>query len=102
VSRATLRLFVNSNHGVGISVHGVATSTWTETTITWANAPAYGPAGPSSGPLTSGTWIELDVTALVSGGGPVSLALTTTSSTAVSLASRETGANAAQLVIESP
>lgn len=100
VSSATLRIYVNSNHSVGFNVRGVADSSWSETTITYANAPALGGVTGSSGPFAGGTWVEVDVTSIIGGGGDLSLALTTTSSTAMSLASRETGVNAPQLVIE--
>jgi hypothetical protein len=45
-------------------------------------------------------WISLDVTGYITGNGTYNLALTTPGSTAVSLASRESGANAPQLIIE--
>jgi hypothetical protein len=42
----------------------------------------------------------MDVTAYITGNGTYNLALTTPGSTAVSLASRQSGANAPQLVVE--
>jgi parallel beta-helix repeat protein len=53
----------------------------------------------SSGPLQAGSWYELDVTSLVAGNGLVSLALTTSHTTALSLGSRES-ANAPQLIVD--
>lgn len=100
ITRATLRIFANSAHSVGYSVQSVADTTWGETTITAANAPAFGGVALASGGFTAGTWVEVDVTALIAGNGLRSLALTTTSSTAMSLASRQAGANAPQLVLE--
>ena len=100
ISRATLRIFANSNHSLGFSVRPVADTSWGETTITYGNAPAYGAIAGSSGPLTAGTWVEVDVTSLVTANGQLSFALTTSSSTAMSLASRESGGNAPQLIIE--
>ena len=100
ISRATLRIFANSNHSLGFSVRPVDDTSWGETAITNANAPAYGAIAGSSGPLTGGTWVDVDVTSLVVANGQRSLALTTTSSTAISLASRQSGANAPQLIIE--
>jgi hypothetical protein len=52
----------------------------------------------SSGPVTGGTWTTVNVTALVSGNGTISIALATTSSTNLSMSSKE-GANAPQLVV---
>jgi len=100
VTRAVLRMYANSNHSVGYRVHGVVDTTWNEGTLTYANAPSYGPEVGSSGAFSAGTWVEVDVTSLITGSGTISLALSTASSTAMSLGSRESGANAPQLVIE--
>jgi hypothetical protein len=99
VANATLRVFANSAQSVGYAVHGVSDNTWGETTINASNAPAFGAAVGSSGATTAGTWTNVDVTSLVSGNGLISLALNTSSNTALSLASRESGANAPQLII---
>jgi hypothetical protein len=48
----------------------------------------------------AGVWTTVDITSLVTGNGTYNFALTTTSGTAFSLASRDAGANAPQLVIE--
>jgi hypothetical protein len=99
VANATLRVFANSAQSVGYAVHGVSDNTWGETNINASNAPAFGAAVGSSGATTAGAWTNVDVTSLVTGNGLVSFALNTSSSTALSLASRESGANAPQLVI---
>jgi hypothetical protein len=100
-SRAILRLWANSVQSTGVDVHYVADTTWGEKTITYNNMPAYDTAiAGSSGPIkTSGTWYSINVTSLITGNGTFSMAITTTNSTAISLASREAGANAPQLVI---
>ena len=100
-SRAILRLYANSTQSTGVSVHHVADTTWGEKTITYNNMPAYDTAvAGSSGTIkTSGTFYSIDVTSLITGNGTFSMAFTTTNSTAISLASREAGANAPQLVI---
>ena len=97
--RATLRVYATSSHGTGYRVHGVADTGWGEGTLTCNNAPAYGGVVGTSGGFGAGAWTSVDVTPLVTGNGPVSLALTTGSATQLSLASRET-ANAPHLVIE--
>jgi glycosyl hydrolase family 99/fibronectin type III domain protein len=103
VTSAVLRVRTYStSHKTGYSVSPVPSSpAWGETTITYANAPAFGAAVGSSGPwAASGVWTEVNVTSLVSGNGLVSFALTTSSTTALSLSSRESGsASAPQLVI---
>ncbi len=99
VSSVSLRVFANSSQSVGYSVFSVADTSWGETAINFSNAPALGSATGSSGPTTAGTWTTVNVTPLVTGNGTISIALTTTSPTNLNLASRETGANAPQLVI---
>ena len=100
VSQASLRVFANSSQSVGYEVHGVADTSWGETAVTFANAPPFAALSTgSSGPVGTGTWTTVDVTSLITGNGLVSLALTTANSTALSLASRESGANAPQLII---
>ena len=64
------------------------------------NAPPLEGALGSASPISTGTWISMDVTAYITGNGTYNLALTTPGSTAVSLASRQSGANAPQLIIE--
>ena len=94
--QATLRLYANSTSTTGVNVNGVSNTSWGERTITYNNDPAIdgGVAG-SSGPIhTAGTWININVTSLINGNGLVGMAVTTTNSTAISLASRESGANA--------
>ena len=64
----------------GGSVYRVADG-WSETAITWANAPAVaGSSLASAGATATGSWVEYDVTPAVTGNGPVSFAITTTSS----------------------
>jgi PKD repeat protein len=97
---AKLRLFVTDASPDGGSVFAVSNA-WTETALTWSNAPALGVASLSSAGATAvGTWVELDVTTAVLGNGPVSFALTTTSSNSGYFTSREgTAINRPQLVI---
>ena len=52
----------------------------------------------SSGAFATGVWTMVNVTALVKGNGTYSFALTTAGAE-IDLASRESGANAPQLVI---
>ena len=100
VARATLRIFANSASSQGCTVSSVDDNTWSESALNFNNAPPLGSALGSSGSFGAGAWISIDVTAYIVGDGSYNLALTTPSNTAVSLASRESGANAPQLVIE--
>jgi hypothetical protein len=100
-SQAILRLYANSVQSTGVDVHHVADTTWGEKTITYNTMPAFDAAvAGSSGPIKkSGAWYSINVTSLITGNGTFSMAITTTNSTTISLASRESGANAPQLVI---
>jgi len=100
ITRVTLRVYANSASSTGYNVNSVADNTWNELTITYNNAPPVGGSAGSSGALSAGVWTMVDVTSLVTGNGQVSLALTTTNNTAISFASRESGANAPQLIVE--
>ena len=101
VKSATLRVYANSSSGTGHDVRGVADNTWGERTITYANAPTVDAiVTGSSGGFSVGSWTTVDVTPLITGNGTFSLAITTPSSAAISYASRESGANAPQLVVE--
>jgi hypothetical protein len=100
VSTATLWVYANSAQSIGYDVHQVATTSWAETTITASNAPLWDAAVlGSSGPIQAGSWTSVDLTGLISGDGTYSLALTTTSSTGVSYASREAGATSPYLIL---
>jgi parallel beta-helix repeat protein len=100
VTRATLRVPALSNHSVGFDAHDVTNDTWGESAITFSTAPPISAAVvDSSGPVTAGVTYEFDVTSLVAGNGLVSFGLKTTHTTALSLASRESG-TPPQLVVE--
>jgi hypothetical protein len=99
LSSAVLRVFTNSSNSTGYTVHSVSNTSWGETSITYSNAPAMGSSVGSSGSFGSGVWTSVNVTSLVKGDGLISFGLTSSSSTATSYASRESGANAPQLVL---
>jgi RHS repeat-associated protein len=100
VTSATLRIYANSASTTGYDVYGVSDNTWTETGITYSNAPAMGSQLGSSGTFSAGAWTSVDVTSYITGNGVYNLAFSTTSNTNISFASREAGANAPQLVIQ--
>jgi hypothetical protein len=100
VTRATLRVFANSASSLGCDANSVSDNTWSESTINYNNAPPVGNVLGSSGPFGAGVWINIDVTAYITGNGTYNLGLSTPSSTAISFASRESGTNAPQLTVE--
>jgi hypothetical protein len=99
VTRATLRLYANGHDRVGFTVRSTTTD-WTEEGITYTNAPVPGALAGRSGPSAPGSWTSVDVTSLVAGEGMTSFALTTSNASAGRYASRERGAAAPQLVVE--
>jgi hypothetical protein len=100
ITRVTLRVYANSSSSSGYSVNSMADNSWAELTINYNNAPPVGGSVGSSGAFIGGVWTSIDITPLVTGNAVLSLGLTTTNSTAISLGSRESGATAPQLIIE--
>jgi hypothetical protein len=101
VTHATLRVFSNTTSATGFEVHQVPNVGWGEAVITYSNAPAFSATViGTSGAVSNSRWSSVDVSSAVTGSGAVSFALTTTSTREISLSSRETGANAPQLVVD--
>ena len=97
-SSVRLRLWVTDASPNGGSCFLVG-NTWTETGITWNNAPAIpGTAISTIGAAAVGTWVECNVTSVVTGNGTYSFALSGGNNDVASYASRET-ANDPVLVI---
>ncbi len=91
VTGATLRVFTTTGSSVGLTALAVADNNWVETAVTYNTAPTPGSPLNSSGSITAGSWVELDVTGHVTGDGLVSLALTSSDANRIILNSRETG-----------
>jgi acid phosphatase type 7 len=99
IATAKLRIYANSSSSSGCKVFSVPDVSWGERSITFNNAPALGAQIGSYGAIRSSSWIEIDVTPLVTGNGTFSLAISGINTTAVSLASRESGSFVPQLVV---
>ncbi len=99
ISQARLELHANSSSTKGITVKAVANNTWGEKTVKYSNMPAMGAALATSAAVPSGAWVSLNVTSYISGNGTYSFGVITPGSTAISFASRESGANAPRLII---
>jgi hypothetical protein len=95
--RTVLRVYANSSHSTGVEVRSVAATPWTEA-VTYTTAPAVGAVLATSGPMTAGAYKDVDLGTLVTGDGTYELAITGTTSTAISLTSSE-GANPPHLVL---
>lgn len=100
VTSASLRLYSYSSSSEGIDVHSGG-SDWTEAGLTWNNAPSYGTVVGSVKPISLDTTAVADVTPAVTGNGTYTFVLTTSRAKANKLASRESTANAPQLVVTS-
>ena len=78
LSKATLRLYATESSATGFAVRSVGNN-WSEGTIVNATAPnPSGTVTASSGPLTAGTWVDLNVTSLVRSNATINFALTGT------------------------
>jgi chitodextrinase len=99
IQHAYLHAYANSSASAGIDALKVADNTWGETTINYNNAPAFGTLLGASGAFGAGTWITIDVTPFVTGEGTYSFGIMTPGPTQISLAAKESGVNAAYLVV---
>lgn len=97
ISSATLRIYLNSGSSA-YTVVQVADNSWVESSINYSNAPALGSVINNSGAVSAGSYIEIDVTAYVSGNGTLNLALIADEVGRNTFNSRE-GANPPELVI---
>jgi hypothetical protein len=100
VTAARLQLYAETSSRVGYAVRTVAAGRWTEETITYSTAPTPGPVAATSGPVARDDWTSVDVTQLVRGNGVLDLVLTSDDTSTGLYASRETGATAPQLIVE--
>jgi hypothetical protein len=100
VTGARLQLYAETSSRSGFAVRTIPAGSWAEHAITYVNAPAPGPVVATSGRVDRDGWTNVDVTAQVHGAGAVDLVLTTNDRSAGLYASRETGATAPQLVVE--
>ncbi len=99
IQHAYLHVYANSSASAGIDALKVADNTWGETTINYNNAPVFGALLGASGAFGAGSWITIDVTSFVTGEGMYSFGIMTPGATQISLAAKESGVNAAYLVV---
>lgn len=98
ITRVTLSLHALSDLPSGVQIRSIS-GAWDENTVTFANAPSPGSVVGTSGPIAAGSWVDVDVTAAVGGGGEYDFAVTDPATRAVAFDSRET-ANAPRLVVQ--
>lgn len=99
VKRAVVRFWVIDESPDAPALYST-TGSWTESGVTWSNRPAIGDKLADLGAIARRVWVEYDVTAKVKTAGSYDFALVTTNGDGVHYASRESGANAPQLVVE--
>jgi hypothetical protein len=102
VTKVVLRVHVSSGTNNAPAVYASANSTWTETGLTWNNRP--GPTGTvlaNAASVATGTFLDYDVTGLVTGNGAASVVLLPESNDDFLIDSRENSvaANRPQLII---
>ncbi|MEX0171187.1 DUF7594 domain-containing protein [Streptomyces sp. LMG1-1-1.1] len=105
VTRATLRLHVDGAAGSGSTnggtFHAAPGAAWSETSVTYGNRPALsGAVLGSLGAVAPGSWYEVDVTSYVKGDGTFDFGITSPNADGAHYDSRETGATAPRLVVE--
>ena len=89
-SSAKLRIWVTNGSPGGGSIYRVSNA-WTESGITWGSAPAISGSPRSTlGAVTTGTWVEFNLGALIAGNGTYSFAIAGGVDDSADYASRET------------
>ena len=112
VQTAKLRLYgvlnTSAANGVGFAVNAIENTTWSESNVTYDTRPAVSATVLANSKVTSqsGEWVEVDLSSYVAaaraaGKTQVSFNLSGIASSTpfISFASRESGANAPQLVV---
>lgn len=91
IKSAKLRLYVNNGSRVGGALHQTNSNTWTQSTVTWKNKPFFNAANLSTlRKVTRNTWVETDVTSLVTNDGVYGILINSISGDTAGYASRET------------
>ncbi|MBE2222015.1 MAG: DNRLRE domain-containing protein [Anaerolineae bacterium] len=99
ISQATLRLYALDNNSTGFDIYQVLNNNWVESEISGFNYSANAILLQTIGGVSSGSWVEIDVTSLINDADVYSLGLASSSSSWLTFSSRE-GANSPELVIE--
>ncbi|MEU6619756.1 DNRLRE domain-containing protein [Streptomyces litmocidini] len=102
VASAKLRIRVTTtgNSPSGGTWKSMSDTTWSETAVTWNNKPVIDGAPLASvGAVANDQWVEIDVTSVVTGNGTFGFGGSSTNADGAYYDSRESGADAPQLVI---
>jgi hypothetical protein len=100
IAHAYLLIYANNSNKQGFSVAMVESTIWGEESTSFKTAPSVGDVLADSGAISADSWITLDLTEVVTGEGTYDFSITANGDKSISLASRESGVNAPQLVID--
>jgi chitodextrinase len=100
ISSVLLLVYANSSSGNGVEVLTVSDNQWTENSINFTNAPQMGSVIATSPTVSANNWIIFDITNYITGEGDFSIGLSTPGSTAISLASKESGDFAPYIIVD--
>ena len=101
VQSAWIEIEVVQASSDGGTIHGISDNTWGEFTITFNNQPTIdGPALDSTGPVSVGAILQLDVTSAINQDGQYNFAIVGDGSDGWSVRSREGSANTPMLFVE--
>jgi hypothetical protein len=101
VKSAKLRVYVKDGGGAPLTLQQVGSKSWTEGGLNWSNRPSVGGTiwGKKTSSSASGTWVEFDLTKVVTANGTYSMALWSTSGDGYSFNTSEASSNKPQLVV---
>ena len=100
ITSAKLRLRVTNSSSGPNEIRRVSDNSWSETGITWNNKPATGALVASIGSVSSGTWLEVDITSIAQRNSTISLAIIPGTTDGLDMSSRNASSNQPQIVID--
>jgi fibronectin type 3 domain-containing protein len=99
VTQAKLRLYVGEGSQNGGRFHQITNNSWAENSVTWNNKPAFNSSVLASlSAVNQNTWVEVDLTTLISGDGVYSVLIDSNLRDLASYGSKES-ASKPQLII---
>jgi N-acetylglucosamine-6-sulfatase len=100
VVRATLWLHASDGSADALAVFATAPN-WDEATLTWTTRPTRSAEPPIlAGPAADDAWVAVDVTAFVTGDGPVSFVVAATTTSRIKFRSSESANRSPVLIVE--
>ncbi len=101
VTSAKLRLYVANGSPSAGEIYRLLTASWNEASVNWNTVPAHNPiALKTLGIASTGTYLEIDLTSVVTADGVYGFKLSTPSSNNAVYNTREASANKPQLILK--